>query len=145
MEMIIVILVAVAATTSMTLFNFLLSDIRKINFREPHLLAKILSSGDKNLSRKDCYAGWALHYMIGLFFIMGFQFVFNYDLLHTTWISALVLGAVGGIIGILGWKLVIKITYIIPHFEFRKYYLQLLGAHTIFALTAIAIFKIYNL
>ncbi|MBF6607391.1 MAG: hypothetical protein ITG00_01480 [Flavobacterium sp.] len=144
MEILVVILTAIAATTLMTLFSFILSDIRKKQFREPILLTKII--GSANILRTETQeqvTAWGIHYFIGLLFIIGYHLLFQGAYFDPTWFAAAVLGFASGAIGIIGWRLIFKFAPKAPRVNFVEYYTQLFVAHIIFAFSAIAIYKLY--
>ena len=87
-------------------------------------------------------AGWALHYFIGLLFVLIFHFLWKSGFLEITWLAGLIYGAIIGIIGIGGWVVMFILSNYKPRIDFKGYYLQLFVAHMIFAMTIVMVYKI---
>jgi len=137
------VIVSVTATTAMTLFSYAVSKTFRELFKEPVLLSYILMKLKKHpTARSEKTLGWLLHYFIGFFFVLGYYILWSQSILPVTFLSALLLGIVSGIIGILSWVIMFKISDHKPEINFKGYYLQLFFAHIIFALTATAVYYI---
>jgi len=139
-----IIFAAVTGTAVMTLFSYVMAQIKDDQFREPQLLNALLDSS-KSISahsgRKNV-AGWLLHFFIGIAFVFLFSLVWNYSSIRPSWLSAAGFGFIAGIIGILGWETMFKLNPAPPDIQLKKFFVQLLIAHIIFALGAFAIYRI---
>lgn len=138
-----IVVASIVATSVMSLFSYLISVSFRELYKEWVLLSYCLTSFSITLSKgTKTLLGWLIHYAIGLLFVVGYHVVWENDIMERTWTSALILGAISGIIGILSWVIIFKISKYVPSIDFQGYYLQLFFAHVIFGLTA---FAIYNL
>ncbi len=144
MEIIQIILATVAGTTFMTAFSYLVSESFNKLFKEPVLLNFALKALRVDLNaRGRKIAGWLIHYAIGLLFVVAYHFVWKWGWLALSWTSAVILGAISGIIGILGWMVIFRIPANNPPVRYGQYYLQLFFAHIFFALGAAAVYMIF--
>lgn len=130
------------ATSAMSLFSYLISVSFRELFKEWVLLSYALTSLNITLSKNTkMVLGWLIHYIIGLLFVIGYHLIWSNGIMEKTWTSALILGAISGIIGIVSWVMIFKISKYVPNIDFKGYYLQLFFAHVIFGLVA---FMVYN-
>ena len=132
-----IIIVSLLATSAMTLFSYTMSASFRELFKEPVLLSFILIKTNLELSvQTKKYLAWLLHYFIGFIFVLAYHLIWLYNILYISIISALLLGIISGIIGIIGWVLIFKIADYHPNIDFKGYYIQLFFAHIIFAIVA---------
>lgn len=135
---------SIFATSVMTLFSYIISASFRELFKEPVLLSYCLTTLNVSLSKSVKTAlGWLIHYAIGFLFVVGYHLVWENGIMEKNWMSALILGAVSGIIGILGWAAIFKISKYDPNIDFKGYYLQLVFAHVIFGLAALAFYTLF--
>lgn len=138
-----IIIATLAATSAMTMFSYLLSEVLKKQFKEPVLLADGLASLNLFADTKQRQiAAWGLHYTIGLIFIIAYDIIWNNTSIDPTWFCGVLFGIISGIIGILGWKLIFRMLPKIVRISFNAYFLQLFLAHVVFALVAVATYNI---
>jgi len=123
---------AIIATSAMTFYSYLRSEISTNNFREPQLLNYMI--GNLPLGIKDPKsAGWILHYNVGF----GFSMVY-----HKLWkkvfppnvASRVLFGTIGGIIGTIIWDRVLKKHPNPPEIDRRSFYQHIICAHIIYGL-----------
>ena len=134
-------LVSIIATSSMTLFSYSVSSAFRELYKEPVLLAFVLKKFNINISSNaKITTAWILHYLIGLFFVVIYYMLWKNNIITISTLDTLIVGAVTGIVGIVGWVLLFKTSDYRPNLNFTGYYLQLFLAHLIFALTAAASF-----
>lgn len=144
MDILKILIATLAATTAMTAFSYLLSEAFQKLFKEPVLLNYVLElSGIKLGDRSLGAAGWLLHYIIGLIFVITYYLIWTYTNIRLSWVSGVVFGCISGIIGILGWVVLFKLPSKEPRVAFTAYYIQLFYAHIVFALIATAVFKAF--
>lgn len=137
------ILVSIAATSAMTFFSYTMSKSFQELYKEPVLLTFALSKLKLDLSEKTKKTlAWLIHYFIGLLFVIGYHILWSKAILEISPFSAIVLGAASGIIGILSWMLIFKMTNHQPKIDFKGYYIQLFFAHVVFGLVATALYSI---
>lgn len=136
-----ILIASIAATSAMTLFSYIISKSFRELYKEPVLLTFILSKLNLDLSIKTkTILAWLLHYFIGLIFVIIYHILWFYNILKLSLLSALLLGAVSGIIGIISWMFMFKITDHKPQIDYKGYYIQLFFAHIIFGITAALVY-----
>lgn len=137
------ILISIGATSAMTWFSYFVSKKFQKLYKEPILLSTLFSEFTMNLSvglkRK---LGWILHYLIGFLFVLGYHAIWVKDILSISLLNALLLGIISGVIGIISWVFIFKITRYHTPIDFKGYYIQLFFAHIIFALVATLLYFI---
>lgn len=137
------ILISIGATSAMTWFSYFVSKKFQKLYKEPVLLSSVLSEMQINLSinlkRK---LGWMMHYLIGFLFVVGYHIVWVENILTVTLLSALILGVISGVIGIISWVVIFKVTRYQAPIDFKGYYIQLFFAHIIFSLAATLLYFI---
>ena len=130
-----VVTAAVAGTTMMTLYSYVISLARQKNFKEPVLLDKLITRLVPVADTKDSrVTGWAMHYLVGLLFAetyapfwRGAQHVSNAK-------KGLILGGFSGIAAILIWKFTLDAHPLPPKVDFVRFAGQLFIAHLVFGL-----------
>jgi hypothetical protein len=133
------VIVSFAATSAMTLFSYAISEGFRELYKEPVLLTFLLKQMKLELSvEKKKILAWLIHYIIGLLFVIGYHLLWINNVLEISVLNALLLGAICGIIGILGWVIMFKIAKYKPAIDFKGYYIQLFFAHVVFGLVAAA-------
>jgi hypothetical protein len=137
------IIVSIAATSAMTLFSYAASASFRELYKEPVLLTFMLTRLNIELPDKTkATLAWLLHYFIGFLFVVGYHILWAKDILPVSFLSAFLLGFVSGVIGILGWMIMFKMSHHQPPIDFKGYYFQLLLAHIIFGLVAAAVYSL---
>ncbi|WP_426485255.1 hypothetical protein [Flavobacterium sp. 2] len=136
-------IISIGATTVMTWFSYTMSKSFKELYKEPVLLAY---ATEKMKIRPAAHfqksLGWMLHYLIGLFFVIGYYILWTKNIVPISIIGTLSLGVISGLIGVLSWIIIFRITHHQPQIDFRGYYIQLFFAHVIFAAVASVLFSI---
>jgi hypothetical protein len=134
----------VAATTLMTIFSIAVSRMRNRQFTEPVLLNRLLCGFGilKEYQLEKNIAGWIIHYVVGLIFLLAYYFIWSRTRFDPTFSTALILGCCSGVAGIIGWSILFKIQSVPANIRVTEYFAQLFVAHVIFALTATAIFRL---
>jgi hypothetical protein len=139
-----ILIATIAATSAMTLFSYVVSASARELYKEPVLLTYILSSLKIEVSpQTKTFLAWLLHYVIGLFFVLVYHYLWVNNVVEMSWPAAFVLGALSGIVGILGWVLLFKIVPQKPNIDFKGYYVQLFFAHIVFAIVALIVYKLF--
>lgn len=137
------IIVAIAATSAMTLFSYAASASFQELYKEPVLLTFMLTRLNIELSAKSkATVAWILHYFIGLLFVVAYHLLWIENILPISFLSAFLLGFASGIIGILRWMFMFKMSNHQPSIDFKGYYFQLLLAHIIFGFVATAVYSL---
>ena len=133
----------IAATSTMTLFSYVLSWSVKKCFKEPALLELVFESL-LNIKSKfgKMLVAWVFHYSVGLFFILAYELIWSRTSLDPNWKSGLIFGMACGIIAIFAWSVLLRIPKQTPKVHRTQYFTQLLIAHFIFSFTAIAVYQL---
>ena len=129
MDFVSILSIALLSTLLMTAFSFILSKIVSQNLVEPYWLNVLLfkKRGYHNL------LGWLAHYLTGIGFMYLILFLHNlYPLSRIT--EIFIYGFLEGVVGILMWWMLFKITHTPPKLNVSLYYLNLIAAHIIFAI-----------
>jgi len=119
-------------TSLMTLFSYVMSDMRRKQFREPVLLNKLLYRTYVLRIPSDHPAGWIIHYGVGLLFNILYWIVIDYHGYRPGLFLFVVLGAISGILGCLVWEVTFQLHPDSPRTNFREFYGQLFFAHVLF-------------
>lgn len=128
---------SIMATAVMTAFSYMVSERFNKLFKEPVLLSYAIGRFHLNLSQiSDRILAWTLHFAIGFMFVVAYHFIWKWDWLPFTLQTALILGALSGVVGIISWHFIFKFTNHQPRIPFKTYYLQLFIAHVFFGVTA---------
>jgi len=124
----------IVSTTLMTAFSYYFSWLRNKQFKEPEILNELLwrlrlikGSGGKNHP-----AGWTIHYVVGFIFVIAYHIFWNKTEYEPTFGTSILLGALSGVIGVVGWRITFGTHPDPPTLDFKEYYVQLLIAHIIF-------------
>lgn len=138
-----IIIVSIAATSTMRLFSYAASASYREFYKEHLLLTYLLQNSKINLSNASKNTlSWLLHYGIGVVFVTIYHYLWANNIIHLTILDGLLLGIISGIIGIIAWMLFFKLLHYKPPLDLSTHYIQLFVAHIIFALTATAVYAI---
>ncbi len=134
---------ALAGTSFMTAFSYLMSASFRKLFKEPVLLQYVMRLLHLNIGAyARWFLGWLIHYSIGVAFVFAYDFLRDEGIVELNVWSSLVFGAAIGIIGILGWMVIFRLPSDEPRVDYKNYYLQLFVAHLIFALSVWAVYEL---
>jgi len=134
-----VLLGAVAGTVAMTLFSYFLSDKKDREFKEPELLAKMVSRAFPSVNQMPAQiAGWMMHGSMGLMFAYVYKELLKNLRFSRDLPDDIFIGAVNGVAGILIWKLVFSVHPDPPKIQFSKFYQHLILAHIIYSTTTLS-------
>ena len=135
--------VSIMATSAMTWFSYAMSNSFRKLYKEPVLLTYAIDKMKIELSPQSKKTwGWLLHYIIGFLFVVGYHIIWVKDILPISPLSALILGVISGVVGIISWIIIFKMTHHHPPIDFKGYYIQLFFAHIIFAIVATALYSV---
>jgi hypothetical protein len=141
MNVLLILPATIAGTTLMTGFSYLMGDAFRKLFKEPVLLNNVIRKSKIELNPGySGILGWFIHYLIGLTFIIAYDLIWRYTSIELSWLSGAILGAISGIIGILGWMILFRLPSEDPPVHYSAYYLQLFFAHIVFGLGATAVY-----
>lgn len=127
---------SLAGTTMMTASSALMSLIGQ-DFREDERLKGLISRAlpfiPKNIRS---LSAWAAHYAMGSAFSAVYVKLWDSKTLKPTGSCGLCLGAVSGLIGIAIWKATFVAHPLSPLMNYKRFYLQRIPAHIVFAIFA---------
>lgn len=139
--MIAIIVISIIATSLMTAFSYLTATLFREPWKEPLLLGFLIANRNAAIEESHRVAGWVLHYVIGIAFVVLFKIGIWRDWYDMSWTVAVVYGVVIGCIGILSWKLMFRLSRQNPPMHFTGYYTQLFLAHLVFAFTVVGCYR----
>jgi hypothetical protein len=129
----------ILGTSAMTIFSYLISQLMSENFREPEIMSFLF----KNLSITFLqygtflgYLAWTFHYIIGFSFVFIYVKLWDNNKVKPNLISGIFLGAITGIVGIIGWYITIKIHPNPPIVNLKNFFILLFFAHIVFGIFA---------
>ena len=126
---------SITATSTMTLFSYIISKKEKENFREPKLLGDFVRKSFHTSKKESRYLGWALHYVTGVGFTGAYDVLLSLGRKRPTVKNGLLYGAIAGGAGVIMWRVLFKNHHNPPKTHKEGFYLQLVLAHVIFGLT----------
>lgn len=130
-----IIAATVVGTTFMTLFSYVMSKNQKRNYTEPDVLSQIIAENNSSLSKEETKPiGWAAHYGLGLGFTGVYSQIWEHTPIKPSLASGGALGAVSGLIGIMGWTQLFHLHHHTSEKYRKQYYAQLMAAHIIFGM-----------
>ena len=124
----------IIGTSAMTIFSYLISELMSDNFREPEIQTVLIGNILPTIKQFAPYLAWSLHYFIGFGFI--YVRLWDYNKLRTNITSAILLGAVSGIIGIIGWYVTLIMYPDLPIINPKYFFILLFFAHIILGIFA---------
>ncbi len=126
---------AIAATSAMTIFSYLISKSKDDNFREPEILKELIQRFPKGLSKTSAeIIGWSTHYAIGVLFVIFFNELWKETKVKPSFTSGAILGAFSGLAGIAGWQIIFDTHPNPPAKNLKKYFRHLFIAHIVFGI-----------
>lgn len=144
MEILEILTASIFGTIIMTAFSYFISERFNELFKEPVLLNLVVASFKIELEpKRKSYFGWFVHFLIGVIFVIAYHLIWKYSDFDPTWFCGLIFGIISGFIGIVSWHFMFKMGENPPKIKFKEYYLQLFIAHILFALTVVAVYKIF--
>lgn len=127
---------SLAGTTMMTASSALMS-LTGQDFREDERLKGLVSRALPFLPKNvRSLSAWAAHYAMGSVFSAVYVKLWDSKTLKPTGTCGLCLGAVSGLIGIAIWKATFVIHPLSPLMNYKRFYLQRIPAHIVFAIFA---------
>lgn len=146
MELIKIITAGLVGTLMMTLFSYVCGYLLSQEFGEPRLLNKLLNRSPWSHTdiEEDSPLGWGLHIAIGIVFAWIMYVYFVWTDTAPTWPIGGVLGFGLGVLGILGWEILLILHPAPPKLALPDFYLQLVVAHIVFALGTVLVFKVFE-
>lgn len=145
MELVKICLAAFAATYVMTVFSRYVSERFQHIFKEPVILGLVLSKLAHNKSPNHIYT-WeqAVRYLAGLFVVLCYHYIWTYTDIDPTWFCGLIFGILTGLTAVFYWFFLFRFSTV-SKARFKDYYLPLVAAYVLFALTVIVVYRLFAL
>lgn len=125
---------AIAATSAMTLFSYIVSKKEGENFKEPRLLGEFVKKSFDTNKRTSQPLGWALHYLTGVGFAGAYKALLKIGKKRPTSQNGLLYGALAAAFGVATWRVLFKTHSNPPKTDQEGFNVQLIAAHPIFGL-----------
>jgi hypothetical protein len=129
------VLAAIAATSTMTLFSYIVSKKEGENFKEPELLGEFINKSFDTSKKASEPLGWVVHYITGVGFTGAYKMLLSLTNRKPNVQNGISFGTFAGAIGVLTWNTLFKNHSNPPKTHRIGYYAQLMIAHLIFGLT----------
>ena len=129
----------ILGTSAMTIFSYLVSELMSENFREPEIMSFLFKNLSITFLQYETYLGylaWTFHYIIGFSFVFIYVKLWDTNKLKPNLVSGMFLGAITGIIGIIGWYITFKLHPNPPIVNLRNFFILLFFAHIVFGIFA---------
>lgn len=124
------------ATTIMTGFSYLVSNLFKEQFREPQMLSYLfVESLTHKKENPPPLLSYLMHFIVGWVFSLFFEFVWRPNVQLRPSTNGLAFGTLCGIVGIGVWKTSFELHPDPPKTRIRPYLLHLMLAHLVFGIT----------
>lgn len=137
-----IVLAAIAGTTAMTVFSYIVSRKKNKDFREPALLGKMVYRAIPGISKKTAkICGWALHYTTGFTFALVYEELLKNNIIKKSMVDDTIVGIVNGLAASLIWKATFSLHPDPPEIHFNDYYKHLVLAHLVFAITTLSVME----
>jgi len=128
---------SLSGTSLMTLSSAIMSATIGQEFSEPAQLGKLIKRLAPFISKSFCKgAGWGAHFAMGTAFSSVYTDLWEKKKLRPDGKNSVLLGLVSGVVGSLIWKATFKVHPLSPLMNYRRFYLQRIPAHVLFAIGA---------
>ena len=122
----------------MTAVMYVIAFVTKDRFKVVKILGTMLTfqtTPDKGLSdnRSAIFVGLAAHYLVGVSFSFAYFGLWSADILSEDFMTTTWLGFANGIVGAIGWKILIAIHPDPPDLPLSKYLVAIAIGHIFFA------------
>jgi hypothetical protein len=145
LELILVLASGIAATVTMTLFMYAYAAVFGKMTQVVHILGNMLTARLRfqSLDTKSGLVGTVFHFGVGVLFTLNYYLLWSSELISFSWVDGVILGIISGILAIIGWGFYLICHHHAPLISFKHYFTALFLAHMVFALSAVAVFKLY--
>lgn len=132
-------------TLAMTIVMYLYANLTKKNTKVVHILGAmvtgiiIFSKEDKT---KILVTGSIAHVAVGVLFSFSYFLLWNWGIFNISISDSLIVGAISGILAIIGWKSYFKVYRKPPKVPLFHYFTALFISHIIFGLVTVNVFRI---
>jgi hypothetical protein len=134
-----VLLSGMLGTSGMTVFSYVASELMSENFREPEIMCFLFKNLLVNPQQYEPYLillAWSVHYVIGFIFVLIYVKLWDNNTLKSNLVSGIFLGAICGVVGIIGWYFTLKIHPNPPSLNLKNFFIILFFAHIVFGIFA---------
>lgn len=145
MELVKICVAVFAATNVTAAFSRYVSQRFYQIFKEPMVLSIVLSTfGDKISVAHQKNWEIGVRYLVGLLIVLCYHYIWTHTDIDPTWFCGLIFGIITGLGAIFCWFFLFRFP-IAPKVRFKEYYLPVLAAYILFALTVIVIYRLFAL
>jgi hypothetical protein len=132
---------ALDATSYMTMYMKIVSEISKKQMRVIRILGRLLTNKTHNEQGVISLAqikttGTLLHYSIGTFFLYCYHFLWKNRIVKPNLTGGITLGLLSGLVGISAWYTYMNVHPSPPQIDRKSYLINLVVAHVVFGTVA---------
>jgi hypothetical protein len=136
----------IMGTNFMTVFSYIVSMLAKEDFSEPGHLSTMIHRLLPAFPKKANHtAGWASHYVMGILFAAVYVELWETGKIKHTIKNGIIMGTLSGALAVLIWKTTFKLHPLPPWINYRRYYIQLVSAHVVYAVFATLTYRIIKM
>lgn len=145
MEIFKILVAGIVATSLMSGFSYGVSILLSSQFREPQLLNILINRSRifKTEISRTSKIGWGIHYLIGWVFILIYDVIWRNTQFEPTLTPGIIFGFMTGIVGVVGWRVLLALHKDPPPIKWMEYYLQIIVAHVIFWMGAVWVYQMW--
>ena len=146
-DYLIVALAGVVGTAAMTAYLYLISYITHKQTKVIKVLGTMVTNNtnaDGSLSEKrsPIIIGTLIHYLIGIAFAITYLALWRAGIASPDWASAIILGAINGLVGSAGWFVFLSVHKNPPRIPLIFYLFHIFLAHIVFSITTTFTFNL---
>lgn len=132
-------------TIGMTIVMYLHAKATNHNTKVVHVLGTMVTGNkefDQNNNIKILATGSLAHVFVGVLFSFGYFLLWNWGVFDITWIDSIIVGALSGLLAIIGWKSYFAVYNRPPKLSLTHYFIALFISHIVFGLVTVNVFRI---
>lgn len=137
----------ILATAAMTFFVYIIARFTGLQMQVIHILGTMLTgetTSGKMVSHtpKTRWIGTVTHYLIGVLFAIGYEFLWQKNITQPTVSSAFFLGVLIGVLALLVWSTFIRVHPNPPAIPLKWYLSTLFAGHILFSFVVLTIHQL---
>ncbi len=140
--MTLLILFSLISTLIMTLFSYWFSLVMGVDYYIPSMIVKFVFPNKTGVFAR--LASWIIHLSIGIVFAVAWDITKHLIELKVTFITSLLYGIICGVIGIVGWKIIIALREDEIVFGEKYFLLHILLTHLVFGIVLLMLLAFYS-
>jgi hypothetical protein len=144
-----VVIEGIGGTALMTLYVYIVAWLTKKPFKVIRVLGTMLigettDTGGLSKSKKAIVSGTVVHYTVGVIFSFVYNVLWVHDIGSPTLYSAILFGAVNGLLALAGWRIYFKLHRKPPLIDLKNYLLVIASGHILFAIGAVILHQFFT-